>query len=359
MNERLSSIEKNDYMWKLEIGMLLDLLAEDLNNEDTLGNVTKSRMIKINEEEVRNAISGNMLSHIFSKNLRALSDTNELCDTCKIFSPMKNGKIKEIDKSLSDSGNKVKNCIIDDICGFMNAGKGNNEKRSKVLNFAWAISKNGTCDTVLYNRVDPTDKNSKTKSEQEIIKDEDGKEIKDTTSEANTNKSQNAQMIFYRPIRSSEYAIITQINLSRVAFDDQKQKYVFEDKEIIKSRIKKLLIAYMNTILDIEGAMCSTNMPHLKGVSGVLIEKTSAKQLMSKYSPLNEDYKKVHLNIDLNDEKSTNKLELNNISLAEGREFNNVQEFIKTIDYILDDEYLDFMIERNMKYVKETFKENK
>lgn len=56
MNKRLSSIEKNDYMWKLEIGMLLDLVAEDLNNEDTLGNVTKSRMIKINEEEVRNAI---------------------------------------------------------------------------------------------------------------------------------------------------------------------------------------------------------------------------------------------------------------------------------------------------------------
>ena len=50
MNERLNSIEKNDYMWKLEIGMLLDLVAEDLNNEDTLGNVTKSRMIKISEE---------------------------------------------------------------------------------------------------------------------------------------------------------------------------------------------------------------------------------------------------------------------------------------------------------------------
>ena len=140
---------------------------------------------------------------------------------------------------------------------------------------------------------------------------------------------------------------------------ETESKIEIDNKEIIKSRIKKLLIAYMNTILDIEGAMCSTNMPHLKGVSGVLIEKTSAKQLMSKYSPLNDDYKKVHLNIDLNDEQSTNKLELNNISLAEGREFNNVQEFIKTIDYILDDEYLDFMIERNMKYVKETFKENK
>lgn len=345
--KNISNIEKNDYMWKLQFAMELDLVAEDLNNEDNLGNVTKSRMIKISEDEIRNAISGNMLSHVFNKNLRAIADNDELCDTCKIFSPMKNGVVKEIDESLSDSGNRVKNCIIDDICGFMNAGKGNNEKRSKVLSFAWAIAKNGTCDTVLYNRVDPTDKNSRPKEEQKI-RDENNKEIIDTTSEANTNKSQNAQMIFYRPIRTSTYAIITQINLSRVAFDDQKQKYVFEDKNIIKSRIKKLLIAYMNTILDIEGAMCSTNMPHLRGVSGVLTEKTSGKELMSKYSPLNEDYKEVLLG-----DEDNNKF--NNVNLCEGKEFNNISEFIKVIDELLEDDYLDFMINRNIEYVNKNF----
>lgn len=335
----LNNIYKDDYMWKIQFAIRLDLVAEALNNEDNLGNVTKSRMIKLNEEEIRNAISGNMLSHVFTKNLRALSETSELCDTCKIFSPMKNGKVKSVDESLSSSGNRVKDCIIDDICGFMNAGKGQNEKRNKVLNFAWAIATEGTCDTVLYNRVDPTDKNSKAKDEQEKIVDDKGNKIVDTTSEANTNKDQNAQMIFHRPIRSSEYAIMTQINLSRVGFDDQKQKYVFEDKNIIKERIKKALTAYRNTLLDIEGAMCSTNMPHLKGISGVVVEKTSAKELMSKYSPLNEDFKEVH------------------IESSNGKKFSTILEFINVVDELLDEKYLDYMINRNIEYVNKTFNE--
>ena len=348
-NRDLNKICKDDYMWKIQFALRLELVAEALNNEDNLGNVTKSRMIKLNEEEIRNAISGNMLSHIFTKNLRVLSDSDELCDTCKIFSPMKNGKIKSVDESLSSSGNRVKECIIDDICGFMNAGKGQNEKRSKVLSFAWAIATEGTCDTVLYNRVDPTDKNSKAKDDQEKIIDDNGNEIIDTTSDANTNKDQNAQMLFHRPIRSSEYAIITQINLSRVGFDDQKQKYVFKDKKIIKERIKKVLIAYRNTLLDIEGAMCSTNMPHLKGISGVVVEKTSAKELISKYSPLNDDFKEVYIKASEGKESEE--------KASRAKEFNGILEFISVIDELLDESYLDYMINRNMEYVNKTFKE--
>lgn len=335
--KNLNKINKNDYMWKLQFGVRLELIGEALNNEDSLGNATKSRSIKLTDEEVRNAISGNMLSHIFTKNLRTLADKEELCDTCKIFSPMKNGKVVDQDKNLSASGNRVKACLIDDACGFMNAGKGCNEKRSKVLNFAWGIATQGTVDTALYNRVDPTEKNSKAKENQDKILDDNGKEIIDTTSEANTNKDQNTQMIFHRPVRSSEYAIMTQINLSRVAFDDEKQMYVFDDKEKIKARIRKIIIAYRNTLLDIEGAMCATNMPHLKGISGVVVEKTSAEELMSKYSPLNEDYMEIHK--DLSNTKS----------------FNTIKEFIEVIERFLDEEYLDFMVERNTKHVMNFF----
>lgn len=333
----INKIDKNDNMWKLQFTTRLELVGEALNNEDSLGNVTKGRSIRMTDEEVRNAISGNMLSHIFTKNLRALADTDELCDTCKLFSPMKNGKIKEVDETLSASGNRVKSCLIDDAVGFMNAGKGLNEKRTKALSFAWGIATKGVSDTVLYNRVDPTEKNSKTKDEQDVILDDNGNEIRDTTSEANTNKDQNTQMLFHRPVRSSEYAVITQINLSRICFDDEKQKYVFEDKTKVKERIKKILLAYRNTLLDIEGAMCSTNMPHLMGISGVLVEKTSAKDLMTKYSSLNEDYVETHCQI------------------SNGRKFDNIQEFVEIINDLLNDEYLDFLIERNMKYVKRVF----
>lgn len=85
--------------------------------------------------------------------------------------------------------------------------------------------------------------------------------------------------------------------------------------------------------------MCSTNMPHLKGISGVVVEKTSAKDLMSKYSPLNEDFKEVH------------------VKSSEGKEFNGILEFISVIDELMDESYLDYMIDRNMEYVNKTFNE--
>lgn len=327
LKETLENLDMNDNMWKVQIALNLGVTGEALNNEDNIGNVTKGRVIRLSEEEIRNAISGNMINHMFNKNLRALADKDELCSTCKIFSPMKNGDIKtEIDKKLSATGNRVKGCIIDDIAGLMNAGKGHNEKRTKTVNFSWGISKDNISDTALYSRVDPTEKNSKKKNEQ-----------KDTTSDANTNKDQNTQMLFHRPVRTSAYAMLCQFDLSRISFDDEKQVYVTDDIEFIKARVKKALIAYKNTILDLQGALCSTNMPHLLSLDGVITFKTSAKELMAKYSPLNDDFKEVHSN------------------LSNAIEFNNVVEFSNAIDLFLDDEYLETLIKRNMAYTKEMF----
>ncbi|MEI3234734.1 MAG: hypothetical protein V8S33_10135 [Intestinibacter bartlettii] len=61
------------------------------------------------------------------------------------------------------------------------------------------------------NQVIQLIKNSKAKSEQETIKDEDGwkRILKIQLQRLILIKSQNAQMIFYRPIRSSGYAIIS------------------------------------------------------------------------------------------------------------------------------------------------------
>lgn len=323
----LKDIDMKDNMWKLQFALKLGVTGECLNNEDTIGNVTKGRVIRLSNEEIRNAISGNMISHMFNKNLRTLADKDELCSTCKIFSPMKNGEltIKE-DKKLSVTGNRVKGCIIDDIAGLMNAGKGHNEKRNKTVNFSWGISKDSVSDTALYSRVDPTEKNAKKKSSQ-----------KDTTSDANTNKDQNTQMVFHRPVRSSEYAMLCQFDLSRISFDDERQAYVTEDVDFIKARIKKALIAYKNTILDLQGALCSTNMPHLLSVEGVVTYKTSAKELIAKYSPLNDDFKDVHK------------------ELSKTIEFGNVVEFSKVIDLFMDDEYLETLIKRNMEYAKGMF----
>lgn len=319
-----NKIKLEDYLFRLNFILRFEVDAEALNNEETIGNVIKTRTIQLKDGTLRNAVTGNLIKHVFTKNVRLLADHEELCDTCKIFSPMKNGKIKEVDERLSANGNRVKTCAVDDLCGFMNAGSGQNEKRYSTAHFSWAIAKEGTRnDSVLYTRVDPTEKNARPKNEQE-----------DTLSEANTNSDQNTQMIFYRPIRSSEYALTFQLDLHRIGFDDQKLTYAV-NKETIKRRMKHALAAARNTLIDIEGAMCSTNLPHLRGIYGIVTEKTDRDQLTSKYSALNDDF-----------------LEMNQQLSSVSHVFHNIQEFKELIDNYSKDEFLDFMIERNTEYVK-------
>lgn len=270
-------------MNKIAIMMRLQLAGESLNNEGNIGNVTQPRQIEFPNGDVRQAISGEMLKHNHSRNVRLLADENELCDTCKIFSPMKNGKVKEMDNKLSASGNKVKECIIDDIEGFMNAGKGANEKRTSCIKFSWAIAtEENEYQTMLHTRVDVTQDNSKKKEDRET-----------TEGEGNTNKDQNTQMLFHRPLRNNEYALTIQVDLDRIGFDDEKLIYALDD-DIVKARQDKCIKALLNMFIDMEGAMCSTRLPHIQNIEGILVKKTNKNQILSKYSALNDDYKEVN-----------------------------------------------------------------
>jgi CRISPR-associated protein Cst2 len=199
---------------------------------------------------------------------------------------MKNGKVKEIDKKLSPSGNKVKECIIDDVEGFMNAGKGANEKRTSCIKFSWAIAtEENEYQTMLHTRIDVTQGNSKKKEEKET-----------TEGDGNTNKDQNTQMLFHRPLRNNEYALTVQVDLDRIGFDDEKLIYALDEADI-KSRQEKCIKALLNMFVDMEGAMCSTRLPHIQNIEGILVKKTDKNQVLSKYSALEDDYKEVNQKI--------------------------------------------------------------
>lgn len=292
-------------MRKIAIMMRVRLDGEALNNEGNVGNVIQPRQIELCDGTVRNAIAGEMLKHYHSRNVRLLADDSELCDTCKIFSPMKNSVIKDKDKNLSESGNRVKECIVDDIEGFMNAGKGRNEKRTSAIKFSWAIgTEENDYQTMLHNRVDPTEKNTKKKDE-------------DTTSDANTIKDQNTQMIFHRPIRSDEYAITIQVDLDRIGFDDEKLIYAISEKDI-KTRQEKCMKALVNMFVDMEGAMCSTRLPHIRDIEGIVVDKQDKNEVLTKYSALNNDYKKVN-------EKLSNR----------SHQFDNIEEFVEVMNSLI------------------------
>jgi CRISPR-associated protein Cst2 len=342
----------NDYLFRLNFMVLLDLDAEALNNSGTNGNVLETRTIQLKDGIIRNAITGNMVKHIFVKHLRELADKDELCDTCKLFSPMKNGKLKQMDDRFSLSGNRVRECVIDDVAGFMNAGKNTkSEKRKSPVSFSWAIAKTGTRqESVLYTRVDPTiegavpKKEKKKNQKDEVIQvneqpNADIFGLSETLNQedalmANTNTSQNTQMIFYRPIRSSEFALAFQLDLHRIGFDDEKQVYVLE-KEDIKRRIRMVLKAVENTLLNFDGALCGTNLPHVRGVKGIVTEKTDRFQRITKFSPLNEHF------IEQNERAST-----------VSHRFEDEQGLFEIINHYMSDEFLDAIVERNMKYVE-------
>lgn len=280
--------------------MRIKLNGEALNNEGSVGNVMRPRTIEL-MDGVRNAISGDMLKHLHSRNLMLLADEDELCDTCKIFSPMRNAKVDE-DEALSQSGNRVKACIVDDVHGFMNAGKGRNEKRGSAIRFSWAIgSQNGVSQTVLHSRVDNTDKNNTKKTD-------------DTISDANTIAEQSTQMIMHKPLRSDEYAITIQVDLDRVGFDDEKLKYTIGE-DLAKNRQRKVLSALRNMFIDMEGAMCSTRLPHIMDIEGILVDKQNKDEVLVKYSALNDDYQ------DVNEEIANT-----------SHRFDNISEFVGVID---------------------------
>lgn len=286
-------------MNKMVIMMRIGFDGEALNNESNIGNVTQPRLVSLSDGTVRNAISGDMLKHNFTRNLRVLADEDELCNPCKFYSPMKNADVTITDNALSLNGNKSKQCIVDDICGFMNAS-GDKSKRTSCAKFSYAISvDDNEYEIHTHNRVDATENGTKQKDKNKVkVKGE----IKDDIVIIDENveeKDETNQMIFYKPIRSNIYAITIQIDMDRISFDDEKLKYVLSD-EIINKRKTKSLQALRNMFIDMEGAMCSTRLPHLRNIEGIVVIKNSKDEVLVKYSALNDDYIKVNKNIATN-----------------------------------------------------------
>lgn len=266
-------------MNKLGITMRIILGAEILNCEGNVGNVMQPRQIEWIDGTIRQAVSGDMLKHDHTRNLRLLSKPNELCDGCKIFKPEKESNPKEEDVRFSKNGNKVKNCIIDDIEGFMDTKA--KTKRSSCVKFSWAVATEENEPQILvHNRVDNTDVQKNLEADKNKEGDEDNTEVE---------SSKNSQMIFYKPIRSNIYALTVQVDLDRIGFDDEKLIYCLSDEEI-KERQRKCLKAITNMFVDIEGANCSTALPHIIGVQGIVTRKTDVEEVLTKYSAINDDF---------------------------------------------------------------------
>lgn len=302
------AIKPNDRKWNLNITGKISLMAEALNNEETIGNYAKSRTIVGLDGELRNVISGASLRHNFQLHLKSQFTPDELCGTCRLFDPMKNGELSGERKDLSASGNRTHHCPVCDIMGFLNPDKTNSQKRSSPLLMADAISDaDGTRSAFTRNRVD-----------------------------IHPEKADSTMMIWQEEVRTSTYNFAAQLDLSRIFFDDEYLKYTTNDVDKIAERAGKAIRAYIQAFLDITGAKMASHMPHLVGIEGVVTEITDGSQLATKYSALNEDYIAVHQAVE-----------------NYARDFHSAGEFQEIMAEFLDEAYLKGMAARNLRYLKQ------
>lgn len=280
-----------DKLFSLSISGRIILDMHSLNNEGGEGNQTFSRevtvIIKDKEgQPIRasvNAISGDMLKHIQSEHLYMLaqSENLELCDGCKYFDPNRISLDKEwaktFTKDVADSkliDKMIERCVIDDTQGILltnvelKEGKKNmNLARKSAVEFGWLVGIPEMVEGDNYFHIKLTPGS-----------------VEKGSGEA-SNVGQN---IFYRPANSGAYALVLNIDLYKVGYNQLSKTYPLEDKNIEK-RYKALLKSILNTFIQPKGAMRNTQNPHIVNFEGVI--STSSSTVPSPtVSALNPEY---------------------------------------------------------------------
>jgi len=103
--------------------------------------------------------------------------------------------------------------------------------------------------------------------------------------EGGSNEGQN---IFTRPATSAEFAIVVNIDLQGIGFDDSANKYVISESERAE-RQKAVLDALSYTLMNQPGANASQQFPHIMGFKGSIVRSTSRLPAPT-ISPINESY---------------------------------------------------------------------
>lgn len=264
----------------------ITLNMHSLNNEGGEGNQIMTRQLTIvdkeSQEHTVNGISGDMFKHIHAGHMINYAKENkiELCKNCSIGNPnrLSSGEDLEIffsGKNIRTLGDKeiadaiISKCIVDDSHGVLvtSIGKQNrNHARKSVIEFGWTIGI-------------PFKNNSETYIHTKVVADAAGKRGE------SSNEGQN---IFYRPANHGAYAFVCNIDTYRIGFNDINREYSIDDYKR-QARYKAILQSLLNSFLNPNGAMTSSQKPHITDFKGVV---TYSEKLIPAptISSINPDY---------------------------------------------------------------------
>ncbi len=311
----------------ISISGLLTLNMHALNNEGTEGNYLQTRMVEIVDGKgvaySVNAISGDMFKHIQAEHLNSLAkeENISLCDGCSINNPNRINIDNTFISGFADGAKDaeildkvLERCIGDDAEGILITQEIGKKKRAigrkSIVEFGWAIGEPEKTKTESYFHVkfDQTERASGRGDEK-----------------TGANIGQN---IFHRPASSGRYAIVLNIDLCRIGFNDITRKHSINAEER-KKRAKIVLKSILATFIKPEGAHRNTQNPHIVDFQGC-IAASSTMLPAPTVSALNEDYLSTIGNIC----STLNELSPNSITKWE---FKSLDGFAATIKDILEE----------------------
>lgn len=258
----------------LSIAARMTLNMHSLNNEGSEGNQIQTRMIDIVDEHnvLRNvnAISGDMLKHVLMEHFfrRAKEEQVSLCTSCQRFNVNRINADNEFlasTKGIKDAAfidQMLQHCAMDDIGGILVTEEKRSVPRKSVCEFGWVAVLPEASRTESYFHV-------------KYVPERGTKQRKEDADEQQKIGANRGQNIFHRPANSGVYALVCHLEISRIGYNDITQEYAIKPEERQK-RLGLLLESMLYTFLELNGAMRSTQLPHLTALEGFISTSISA-----------------------------------------------------------------------------------
>ncbi len=277
-------------LYSLSISARATLDLHSLNNEGGEGNQIQTRMVNVVDQDGRlynvNAISGDMWKHIQAEHLFRLAVENKavpLCSACRQFNANRISADKDYvdkiaDKKVSDIEALdllLRTCALDDLEGNLITGGNRSLPRKSVAEFGWIVGLPEITTTDSFFHVKYAN--------------ERGQAERDATKTEEARGANLGQAIFHRPTSSGIYAIVVNLEAARIGFNDISQKYAISEEQRA-ARYRLLLESTCYSFLQPNGAMRSTQNPHLVAMQGVVAISESPIPAPT-VSPLNDGYR--------------------------------------------------------------------
>lgn len=299
----------------LSISGEITLNLHSLNNEGGEGNQIITRQVTIvdkhGEAHTVNAISGDMFKHIHAVHQAnyCIENNLPLSNLAKTLSPDRIGadQLKTVVKKGTREAVQdgfITLCTITDTHGVLMTDDVNgisNTPRKSVIEFGWTVGKpgQGNTDTYFHMR---------------------------GATQSNPNPTP-----FNRPANHGVYAFVCSIEVYRIGFNDFSRQYPIMDEDR-KKRYKSIISALLNSFINPQGAMTSTQKPHITDFKGV-VATSSRLTPAPTISALNIDYKTEIEKI----KRNLNKIEAETISVSEFDGLGDLSELLT--DLIKHDPY--------------------